>query len=439
MSERYRKSNEAREQLKAVTPGGAQTLSKMPARFPSGAFPAVLKYAAGAEVEDVDGNTYVDWICGLGAVTLGHNRPEVNTAVAEVIQEGGPSFSLPHERELRTAELLCEVIPCAEMVRFVKTGSEAAEAAIRTARIATGRDIILTVGGGYHSWHSWFQAVKPWHPGVPLEYQHLVKSFEYNNLESLRTQLVIWGKRTAAVMMEPCLFEKPHDGYLQGVRELCDKFDVLLIFDEVVCGGRWALAGGQEYFRVTPDLATFGKGLANGYPLGFLCGKADLMKHAELISGTFGGDTVALAACEATVKIYQMEDVCGKMEYMGERLQSAFDDVRPAGLLCAIDGYGFKPRIKFTYSEDETMSIDGFTHPKNAVCMSLFLQETARYGALFHPGGFNVNASLTDAQTYKSIQAIHHALLVVQDAVKSSDWSLLQGEVITPVVNVRRS
>lgn len=427
MRERYRKSLEYLERAKKVTPGAAQTLSKMPARFPQGAFPVAYSYAKGACIVDVDGNEFVDWICGLGAVTLGYALIDICDMVRDSLYGGLSSGSLPHESEEYIAFRFCQKIPCAEMVRFVNSGSEATEAAIRTARIATGRDIILTVRDGYHSWHSWFQAVKSWHPGVPHEYEHLIRGFEYNHLQSVDRLFDVWSKRIAAVIMEPCLFESPSEGFLQGVRELCTKNKSLLIFDEMVTGYRWALAGGQEYFGVMPDLATFGKGMANGLPIGMLCGKRDYMQHAELVSGTFGGNPVSLAAANAVLDVYESEDVIGKMWSCGTELQLHFNNLAynlGANGYATCDGYACKPRFVFSCENKDN-------------AMSLFLQVTAEHGMLAHPGGLNVCYALTDKDMAVSKNAVTQGLQAVHRAVTTDDWSRLTGDIIQPVVTVR--
>src|SRR3990172_42516 len=197
MMERYKKSQEYLARALKVTPGGSQTLSKRATRFPLGAYPVVLSHGGGAYVVGVDGHRYLDMICGLACMTLGYSkhldecsiynpteRPEINAAVQQLVK-CGISFSLATELEAEVAEKLCAIIPCAEQVRFVKTGSEATEAAIRIARKATGRDIILAVGDGYNSWHSWFQCLKPEHTGIPAPYEMLVSSITYNDLASV--------------------------------------------------------------------------------------------------------------------------------------------------------------------------------------------------------------------------------------------------------------
>lgn len=451
MSDRYQKSREYLERARKVTPGGAQTLSKMAARFPEGAFPIALMSGSGACVNDIDGNTYVDWICGLGAITLGYDHAHVRRAVEFELECGCAAMSLPHELEVEVAERLCQKIPCAEMVRFVNSGSEATEAAIRTARIATERDVILTVGSGYHSWHSWFQAVKPWHPGVPAPYEWMIKGFTYNDLPSLveafhnasmrtilpPTEGVVRGG-VAAVIMEPTLFDRPSENYLKNVRTLCAESGALLIFDEVVCGGRWALAGGQEYFGVTPDLATFGKGLSNGFPIGFLCGKAEYMRHAELISGTFGGHPVSLAAMNATLDAYETDGVIETMWRRGKQLQDHVNDrAKHYDVPVVADGYACKPRIRFACANITAFYDREKTFDLNQLAMSLFLQETAANGILLHPGGLNVCAALTDADMDVTFQAIDAGLFAVGKALHTGDWTTLKGQLCQPVVTVR--
>lgn len=427
--DRYTKSREYLEQAKKVTPGAAQTLSKMPARFPQGAFPVAASHGNGATITDVDGNRYVDWIGSLGATPLGYGNRHVSAVVGDCWNvENLCSFSLPHKNEANLAERLCSEIPCAEMVRFVNSGSEATEAAIRTARIATGRDIILTVKSGYHSWHSWFQAVKDWHPGVPHAYSAMVDSFAYNDIASLVEKFIEHRGNVAAVIMEPCLFEKPQDGFLVEVRDVCSDYESILIFDEMVTGYRWALAGGQEYFGVIPDLATFGKGMANGLPIGMLCGKREYMQHAELISGTFGGNALSLAAANAVLDVYESEPVIETMWERGQELQVVFTQLAALMNLEGVaicDGYSVKPRFKFALGN------------KSDLAMSLFLQEAAANGALFHPGGMNACYALTDEDMHVTSKAIKDGLIAVKRAMDNCDWSALKGNLIQPVVTVR--
>ena len=458
--DRYQKSQAYLERALKVTPGGAQTLSKRAGRFPEGAYPAAVQYGDGAHVVDVDGHRYLDMICGLACMTLGYSdgcgdpsKSYANRICKEVELQlwKGASFSLAHPLEAEVAEKLCAMIPCAESVRFVKTGSEATEAAIRVARKATGHDLVLTVGEGYHSWHSWFQSMKPEHPGIPWQYGTMTEPFKYNDLKSLSRAFWYRGHvenedaKVAAVILEPCLNEPPAPGFLQGVRDLCTKHGAVLIFDEMVTGFRWAKGGAQEYFGVTPDLATFGKACANGFPLAFLCGKHDLMEHADVISGTFGGEALSLAACSAVLDIYQHEPIIETLWARGRQLQDGFNVLAGGlGVPAICDGFSVKPRIKFTETEVRVMKScsgvpDPFApHETNNLAMSLFLQETALRGILWHPAGGNISAAMTERDIAQALDEMGTALLIVKQALDTGDWSALQGTPIQSTPFVRK-
>ena len=246
------------------TPGGAQTMSKRANQFPAG-YPAFIERGSGARVWCPDGHEYVDWICGLGAMTLGYQHSAVETAVLRQLSRG-VSFSLAHRLEVEVAEQLVGMIPCAKpdgMVRWVKTGSEACAAAVRIARMVTGRERVLVCG--YHGWHDGYAASRPEHPGVPEALADLVTPFVHGNLGSLRAALE-GGSPPAAVILEPAMNAHPAPGFLEGVLTLAHAAGALVIFDEMITGFRWASGGAQAFYGVTPDLAVFGKGLASGYP-----------------------------------------------------------------------------------------------------------------------------------------------------------------------------
>jgi len=321
----------------------------------------------------------------------------------------------------------------------MKTGSEATEAAIRVARKATKCDLILTVAEGYHSWHSWFQVLKPQHPGIPDAYGRMVRANPYNDLASFVDTFQACDElegrhRIAAVILEPCHYDQPAPGFLQGVRDLCTKHGAVLIFDEMVTGFRWAYGGAQEYFGVTPDLATFGKACANGFPLAFLCGKAELMEHADVISGTFGGDVLGLAACNAVLDIYKNEPIIETLWARGQQFQQGFNDlaqVLDAPAIC--DGFAVKPRIKFQSSGVP------LTPYGEQMAMSLFLQETALRGILWHPAGGNVSAAMTKEHIEFALTGMGEALVVVKQALESGDWSVLKGKPIQSTPFVRKA
>lgn len=438
--DRYKKSNDYLVRALKVTPGGAQTLSKRSGRFPEGAYPVALTYGEGPDVWDVDGHKYLDMICGLACMTLGYRRKEVEGAVREQLIRGA-SFSLATMLEAEVAEKICVMIPCAEMVRFTKTGSESTEAAIRIARKATKCDLVLTVADGYHSWHSWFQSVKQEHPGIPDYYRRMIRMASYNDLSTFIDMFQSCDElegqyRIAAVILEPCHYEQPAPGFLQGVRDLCTKYGAVLIFDEMVTGFRWANGGAQEYYGIVPDLACFGKACANGFPLSFVCGKRELMEHADVVSGTFGGEALSLAACNAVLDIYQSEPIIETLWARGEQFQQGFNDlamVLGVNEMVKCDGFAVKPRIVFSYDWKKQSGFD-MNMP-----MSLFLQETALRGILWHQAGGNVSSAMTTQDIEFALTGMGEALVVVKQALASGDWSALKGKPIQSSPFVRKS
>lgn len=284
-----------------VSPLASQTYSKSYRYFCRGAAPSYMSHGEGCYIYDVDGNKFIDFMCALGPITVGYNDPTVNEAVIKQVNKFA-SGSLQSELEVELAERLCEIIPCAEMVRFVKNGGDATTAAIRLARAYTGREVVLM--SGYHSMHDWSIGASENNKGVPKAVCDLTINFIYNDLSDLEKKLQ--ENEVAAVILEPIQSNGPKEGYLDGVKELAHKYGAILIFDEVVSGFHYALGGAQEVFNVSPDLVAFGKGMGNGYPISAVAGRRDLLEQIEsgvFISTTFGGDSIAMAATLATLDI----------------------------------------------------------------------------------------------------------------------------------------
>ena len=315
----FKKSQAYLERAERTIPLGSQTFSKSRTQYPYGVSPYFISHAKGSRVWDLDGNEYIDFINSLAAVTLGYLDPDVTQAVREQL-ERGVIFSLPHTLEAEVAELICEMVPCAEMVRFGKNGSDATSGAIRLARAYTARERVAVCG--YHGWQDWYIGSTARNRGVPQATRDLTHTFGYNDLESLRTLLQAHAGEFAAVILEPMNTTEPAAGFLAGVKALAHEHGAVLVFDETITGFRYAKGGAQEYFGVIPDLATFGKGLANGYPVSAVAGRRDIMKLMEEIffSFTFGGETLSLAAAKATLLKLQSQDVIGTIRQRGEAL-----------------------------------------------------------------------------------------------------------------------
>jgi glutamate-1-semialdehyde 2,1-aminomutase len=300
-------------------PLGTQTFSKSKTQYPVGVSPLFATEARGAHIWDIDGNKYIDLVNSLAAVTLGYGDDQIAKAVKSQLKKG-VTLSLPTKLEAEVSELITNLVPSAEMVRFSKNGTDATSAAIRLARSYTGRDHIIVCG--YHGWQDWFIGSTSRNKGVPKAISDLTHSFEYNNIDSLKSILSKLENKVAAVILEPMNTTYPTKDFLSSVKDLTHKAGAVLIFDEVITGFRFSKGGAQELFGVTPDLSTFGKGIANGFPLSALVGKKEIMLEMErvFLSGTFGGELLSLAAAKIVLQRHLKEDICGDLENKGVRL-----------------------------------------------------------------------------------------------------------------------
>ena len=307
-----------------------------------GGDPVFFDHALGACLYDVSGRSYIDYVGSWGPMIAGHANPAIISAVHEAVDKG-LSFGAPAAAEVTMAERLCELVDGMDMVRMVNSGTEATMSAIRVARAATGRDRILKFEGCYHG-HADAFLVKagsgaltlgvPTSPGVPSAYADLTLTLPFNDLESVNNCFSEQGDEIACVIVEPvagnmnCI--PPMDGYLQGLRDLCDQHGVVLIFDEVMTGFRVALGGAQALYGITPDLSTFGKVIGGGMPVGAFGGKRELM---ELVApsgpvyqaGTLSGNPVAMAAGLATL---DQVTVPGFYEALGDKTRMLTEGVQ---------------------------------------------------------------------------------------------------------------
>src|SRR5213592_192081 len=281
------------------------------------ALPTRMTRAAGCRVWDAAGREYVDYVMALGAVALGYGHPAVNRAAEQAIAAGvvGP---LPPPLEEELAEALCRHIPWIEAVRFLKTGAEAVAAAVRLARVATGRDLAL--GCGYHGWLDWCQGAGI--EGVPAATRALYAELPFNDAERTRQQIREAGDRLAVVVIEPVVVEEPRREWLAVLREETARVGAVLVFDEIKTAFRLAVGGAGERYGVQPDVVVLGKALANGFPLAAVGGRNDLLAGVSRtwISSTLATESVALAAAHATLQVFAHEDVCGHLHRMGTRL-----------------------------------------------------------------------------------------------------------------------
>ncbi len=416
-------------QLKAkaekLIPSGTQTFSKAPTQFVQGVAPVFLKRGQGSHVWDVDGNEYIDYPMGLGPIILGHNYPAVTEIVTRQIHDG-TTFSLPHPLEVAVAEMLVEVIPCAQMVRFGKNGSDATAGAIRAARAYTGKDIIACCG--YHGWQDWYIGTTTRNKGVPETVEKLTVSFDYNNTSSLELIFSEHPGQVAAVIMEPVGVIEPEEGFLQHVREITNKNGALLIFDEVITGFRLALGGAQDYYGVTPDLACFGKAMANGYPLSAIVGRRDVMEWFDEVffSFTFGGETLSLAAAKATISEMKGKSVISHLWEQGRKLKDGYNVLaKEFGVNDFTECIGLSPRTVIAFKDD--------AGEESLILKSLFQQECLKRGILFS-GGQNICFSHSNADIDQTLRVYRSAMEILAEAINHKDaLQRLEGQPISPV------
>lgn len=426
---RYRKSEEMLARASRVIPLGSQTFSKSYLNYPRNASPLFLERGRGSHVWDVDGNEYVDYVNGLLPVILGYNDPDVTAAATEQMQRG-VLFSLASPLEVELAELLVELIPCAEMVRFGKNGSDATTGAIRIARAYTGRDLIAVCG--YHGWHDWYIGATARNKGVPGAVRDLTRQFAFNDLDSLRKVLAAGPDRFAAVIMEPMNFVEPAPGFLEGVRDLAHEHGALFVLDEIITGFRFHIGGAQKLFDVTPDLAAFGKSMGNGFPISAIVGKAEFMREMEEVffSSTFGGDAVSLAASLATLRKMQREPVHDHLWRTGGQVMEHARTLIARYDLGAAISLGGKPPWSMLQFRDTQQATSWEVK-------SLYLQEMLARGILT-AGAHNMSYAHSEADVERLREAQAAAFEALSTALSRGDLrSRLAGPPIEPIFKLR--
>lgn len=386
-------------------PGGAQTTSKRPSAFAYGAYPIYFDHAEGGRIRDVDANEYIDLVGALGPISLGYQYPAVDDAIRDQLGRGIIA-GLNAPVEVEVARLLAELVPCAEMARFFKGGGEATAAAARLARRVTGREVILNAG--YRGWpDTWAVGVDT---GVPAALGGSLERFSIGDREALE-QLVMRHRGQVAAIAVDVSTSWPGDDYFHWLRHLADEIGALLIFDEIVTGFRLARGGLQEYSGVTPDLAVFAKGIANGMPLAALVGRAEMMRELQhaMVSITYGGEALSLAAARATLETYRDEPVVETLHARGRQLREGLTGAASeAGL--PFEVIGFDPMT--------AMQFVGFDTDLVRDAWGYVLQEMATRGVLLRRGGLNfVSYSHTESDIDVVIDAAREVFVELAPSI----------------------
>lgn len=426
---RYTNSEALLQRALETIPLGSQTFSKSITQLPKGVSPYFASHAKGSKFWDVDGNEYIDFVNGLLAITIGHTDEEIIEAVKQQLDKG-TIFSLAHELEIEVAEKICEMVPCAEMVRFGKNGSDATAGAIRIARAHTGKDHVLVCG--YHGWQDWYIGSTTRDKGVPKTTQELTHKFMYNDIESLENKLKELEGKVAAVILEPVNITPPQDNFLARVKELTHNAGAVLIFDETITGFRYANGGAQEFFNVIPDLATFGKGLANGYALSAVAGKKEIMKHMEdvFFSFTFGGETLSLAAASVVLGKLKSTPVIDKINATGTYLIEQLNQtIQKYNLEDTFEVQGYPCWSFFVIKPVDWTSQEEIK--------TLYLQEMFKQG-IFTIGTHNLSYAHTNEDIDALIKAYNNFFIKFVTLAKDQDISsALNAAPLVPLFKVR--
>jgi glutamate-1-semialdehyde 2,1-aminomutase len=398
------KSNKLYERSKGLIPAFSQTMAKGPTQFVNGIAPKYLVKGKGSHVWDVDGNEYLDYNMGIGPLSLGYAYPKIDEAIITQLNDG-ITFSMMHPLEVEVAELIRDIIPNAESVRYSKTGCDVTSAAIRIARAYTGKKNILCCG--YHGWHDWYVSTIGRNAGIPEETKSLTHTFDYNNIESFKNSI---DNETAAVIIEPVVFMEPKDNFLHQIADICKEKGIILIFDEMWTGFRMALGGAQEYFGITPDLATYSKAVANGMPISIITGKKevmDVLNEDVFFFGTFGGEALSLAATKATIDEIRDKNVIQYLDAKGKILKDGYNElVKKHGIdYTQAIGYNFRSLITFDPKAGDPLLLK-----------SLFQQEMIKRGIVWS-GFHNMSYSHTDEDIEYTLKVYDEVLPIIKEAV----------------------
>lgn len=365
----YSQSQQLLDRARMVLAGGVSS------EFRKYNHPHALFYThgSGSRVYDVDGNEYVDFTLSQGPLILGHSNPTVLRAVNEY-SEQGQLFAGQHLREIELAEKINEIIPSAQLMRFCLDGSEAVQTAFRVARAKTGRQKFLRFEGHYHGWMDnvcWGISapgteelgtrenpnVFPWSKGLPEQSKDEFIILPWNDLELLKSTVALRFEEIAAIITEPVMCNNgcipPEEGFLQGLREVCDHYGIALIFDEVITGFRLSLGGAQQYFKITPDLSIFAKAMASGYPISAIVGKREWMNEIEkanvIHAGTMNSSNPTVAAALATIQVLEEQQPYDRMFRYGIKLMEGLRSAAAeSGHDLLVQGMGPMFNISFT-------------------------------------------------------------------------------------------
>jgi glutamate-1-semialdehyde 2,1-aminomutase len=419
--------------LHDVIPGGAHTYSRGDDQFPAN-MPPIFDRGEGCYLFDANGDKYLDYGMGLRSVNIGYGNKEIaDAAYAEILK--GNNLTRASLTELKAAELLRDLIPSVDMVKFAKHGSTVTTAAVKLARAYTGRKYIaIPKEHPFFSFDDWFIGSTPLTRGVPGEISGLTLTFQFNNIASLQQLFDKYPDQIAGVIMEPATTVGPEDNFLHKVQALCKKNAAVFIIDEMITGFRWHLQGAQTYFDVEPDLSTFGKAMANGFALAALTGKKEIMNLGNILqegdervfltSTTHGAEMSALGAFIKTIEVIKRDGVIPHVWDYGQKLKDGINGIS-ASLGIAeyffVEGYPCSPAFVTKNSQKEP----------SLPMRTLFAQEMVKQKVIF--SWIALSYAHKQPELDRTLEAIRQALTVYKKALEEGVEKYLQSKVIKPV------
>ncbi len=414
-------SNKLKERAKKVIPHQTGTFSRSSSHFVAGVYPVYVESAQCSHFTDVDGNEFIDYLLGLGPITLGYNYQRINKAVIKQLDKG-ILFSLPHHIEVETAELMSKIIPHADMVKFEKSGSNVVTGSVRAARAFTKRDKIAYCGSG-GVWHDWQAAMVSRDDGVPKFNSQLIKIFEYNDLEGLEQIFEENIGEIAAIVMEPTIYDRPNENFLKKVRKIADQNDALLIFDEIITGFRFDLQGGQKFFDVKADLVCFGKGMGNGLPIAAITGPTEFMKTFDKlwVSSTNNSESLSLAGTKAVIMEMNEKNTISHCWNVGKHLFDGWNKIALENNL-DINMSGYPVRMFMTCNDSNGKSSSTFK--------ALILQEMVKKGIFMSPSIVFNSYSHSIDDIDKTLTIFNQVCLDINKIVKNDNFKKhIQGKL----------
>lgn len=421
------------DRLNNVIPGGAHTYSRGDDQYPVNA-PQLFERGEGSYLYTPEGEKFLDYGMALRAVTLGYGQKEIAEAAIKEIYNGN-NLTRPSLIELQAAELLVNLIPSVDMVKFAKNGSNVTTAAVKIARAYTGKKyIVRCYEHPFFSFDDWFIGDTPLKRGIPEEFGNLTLNFHYNDIDSLAVLFDTYFNQIAGVILEPATSDHPVDGFLNKVQELCHKNGSLFILDEMITGFRWHMQGAQVYYNVEPDLCTFGKGMANGFSVCALAGKREFMKiggikeegteRVFLTSTTHGPEMCGLGAFVRTVEFYKSNNVVEHLWSYGEKLITGMNNVaKGLGIQDYFLAVGISCSPNYITKDKSGNASLGFR--------TLFSQEMIKNGVLIP--WIALSYAHGNSELEFTLNAVRKALTVYSKALNEGIEKYLVGPAIKPV------